>query len=155
MYEYKVVPAPVRAVKVRGLKTTAERFAHLLTETMNALAAEGWEYQRAEALPCEERRGLTGTRTSTQTVMVFRRALAAPAPTQAYASPPLAAPEPPLRLGQAPDLPAAPDSRPDSRPDARPARAEPVFRPGALARGEGERRFPPLRAGEGGEPGEG
>lgn len=122
MYEYKVVPAPVRAVKVRGLKTTADRFAHLLSETMNALAAEGWEYQRAEALPCEERRGLTGTRTTTQTVMIFRRALAAPA-----------AAEPPLRLeGFAPEAP--------------PVRAEPVFRPGALLRGEGERRFPPLRA---------
>ena len=73
MYDYKVIPAPARAQKFKGLKTTPERFAHLLSETLNQWAAEGWEYLRAETLPCEERKGLTGWRTTTQTVLVLRR----------------------------------------------------------------------------------
>ncbi len=76
MYEYKVIPAPARAVKVKGLKTTGDRFAHQLDERLNAEADEGWEFLRAETLPCEERRGLTGLRKSFQTVLVFRRARA-------------------------------------------------------------------------------
>lgn len=75
MYEYKVVTAPLRAVKVKGLKTTEERFAHMLEEALNDEAREGWEYLRAETLPCEERRGLTGTAKSFQSVLVFRRPL--------------------------------------------------------------------------------
>ncbi len=75
MYEYKVIPAPQRTVKVKGLKTPGERFAHLLAEAMNAEAEEGWEFLRAETLPCEERKGLTGTAKSFQSVLIFRRAL--------------------------------------------------------------------------------
>ena len=75
MYEYKVVPAPTRAGKIKGLKTTAERFAHSLAERINAEAAGGWRFLRTESLACEERRGLTGTSRSTQTVMIFARAL--------------------------------------------------------------------------------
>lgn len=73
MYDYKVIPAPARAQKLKGLKTTPERFAHLLSETLNQWAAEGWEYLRAETLPCEERKGLTGWRMTTQTILVLRR----------------------------------------------------------------------------------
>lgn len=73
MYEYKVIPAPQRTVKVKGLKTTAERFAHLLEEAVNAEAGEGWEFVGAETLPCEERKGFTGTAKSFQSVLVFRR----------------------------------------------------------------------------------
>ena len=76
-FEYKVVPAPRRGEKARGVKSTEERFALGLTHLMNAMAAEGWDYVRAEALPCDERAGLTGTRTTFQNVLVFRRALAA------------------------------------------------------------------------------
>ncbi|MBN8194777.1 hypothetical protein JI667_22010, partial [Bacillus sp. NTK074B] len=46
MFEYKVVPAPVRAVRVKGLKTTAERFAHTVAESINAEAAGGWQFVR-------------------------------------------------------------------------------------------------------------
>jgi hypothetical protein len=74
-YEYRVVPAPSRGVKVKGAKTTEARFAHALSELMNALADEGWEYQRADTLPCEERVGLTGRRTRHHSMLVFRRAL--------------------------------------------------------------------------------
>ncbi|MEI4470883.1 DUF4177 domain-containing protein [Frigidibacter sp. MR17.24] len=72
-YEYKVVPAPARGEKVRGLKTTADRFAHVLTELMNTEAAQGWEYVRSDTLPCEERTGLTGRTTTYQNLLTFRR----------------------------------------------------------------------------------
>lgn len=74
-FEYKVIPAPKRGEKARGVKTTEERFAYALTNLMNDLGAEGWDYVRADALPCEERVGLTGTKTTFQNMLVFRRAL--------------------------------------------------------------------------------
>jgi hypothetical protein len=74
-FEYKVIPAPKRGEKARGVKTTEDRFAHALTTLMNQLGAEGWDYVRADALPCEERVGLTGTKTTFQNVLVFRRAI--------------------------------------------------------------------------------
>jgi len=75
VYEYKVVPAPMRGEKERGLKTGAERFAHALSLMMNDLAADGWEYWRAETLPAEERTGLTSKSTVYHNLLVFRRAL--------------------------------------------------------------------------------
>lgn len=72
-YEYKVVPAPVRGDKVKGLKSTADKFAHALTALMNELGAAGWDYVRADTLPCEERSGLTGKVTTYQNMLVFRR----------------------------------------------------------------------------------
>ncbi|MEM1152440.1 MAG: hypothetical protein AAGI03_18185 [Pseudomonadota bacterium] len=42
---------------------------------MNTYAADGWEYQRADILPSEERRGLRAAQTVYRTVLVFRRAL--------------------------------------------------------------------------------
>ena len=74
-FEYKVIPAPKRGEKARGVKTTEDRFALALTHLMNDLGAEGWDYVRADALPCEERVGLTGTKTTFQNVLVFRRPL--------------------------------------------------------------------------------
>ena len=75
-YEFKVIPAPKRGEKARGVKTTEDRFALALTTLMNQLGAEGWDYVRADALPCEERIGFTGTKTTFQNVLVFRRAIA-------------------------------------------------------------------------------
>ena len=72
-FEFKVIPAPKRGEKARGVKTTEERFSLALTTLMNQLGAEGWDYVRADALPCEERVGLTGTKTTFQNVLVFRR----------------------------------------------------------------------------------
>jgi hypothetical protein len=74
-YEYKVVPAPERAPKVKGLKGPA-KFAAGLENLMNEYAQDGWEYQRAESLPDEERKGLMGGReVVTRTILVFRREL--------------------------------------------------------------------------------
>lgn len=74
-YEYRVVPAPRKGEKARGLKTLEERFAHSLAGLMNKMGAEGWEYQRADTLPMDERVGLTGSKTTFQNMLVFRRAL--------------------------------------------------------------------------------
>lgn len=73
-YEYKVVPAPTRGQKAKGIKGPDGRFANALEIEMNRLGAEGWEYLRADTLPHEERSGLTGSNTSYRSVLVFRRA---------------------------------------------------------------------------------
>lgn len=78
-YEYRVRPAPDRGAKAKGLKTTSDRFAHALEEMMNEMGAAGWEYQRTDTLPCQERVGLTGRQTTFQHMLVFRRSLAAEA----------------------------------------------------------------------------
>lgn len=75
-YEYKVVPAPMKGVKAKGVKGAEAQFAHALSELMNSLAADGWEYQRADTLPSETRSGLTGKTTVFRNVLVFRRPLA-------------------------------------------------------------------------------
>jgi hypothetical protein len=75
-YEYHVVPAPRRGEKARGAKTTEERFALALTRLMNDLGRDGWDYLRADTLPCEERAGLTGKTTAFQHMLIFRRTLA-------------------------------------------------------------------------------
>lgn len=72
-YEYKVIPAPAKGRKARGVKGPEARFAHALELQMNELAAEGWEYLRADILPSEERQGLTSTQTVYRSVLVFRR----------------------------------------------------------------------------------
>lgn len=78
-FEYSVIPAPDRGEKARGAKTPSDRFSIALTATLNEMAADGWEYIRAETLPSEERSGLTGRTTVYHNVLVFRRPLA-PAP---------------------------------------------------------------------------
>lgn len=79
-FEYKVVPAPKRGLKARGLKGAEAQFANALATLMNAEAADGWEYQRTDSLPCEERQGLTGRVTVFQNMLVFRRSLTVEAP---------------------------------------------------------------------------
>ena len=51
LYEYTVIPAPARGEKARGARTPAERFSFALLTEMNRMAANGWEYVRAETLP--------------------------------------------------------------------------------------------------------
>ncbi|MCR9125241.1 MAG: DUF4177 domain-containing protein [Rhodobacteraceae bacterium] len=72
-YEYKVVPAPGRGEKAKGVRAPEARFALALETLMNRLAEDGWEYLRAEMLPSEERQGLTGTTTNWRNMLVFRR----------------------------------------------------------------------------------
>ena len=75
-YEYKVIPAPAKGLKAPGVKGPEARFANALEHRINQLAAEGWEYQRADILPSEERQGLTSSHTVYRSVLVFRRPLA-------------------------------------------------------------------------------
>lgn len=74
IYEYKVVPAPEKGLKGKGVKGHRERFANALQTLMNKHGADGWEYVRADTLPCEERSGLmTSSSTSFLNMLVFRR----------------------------------------------------------------------------------
>lgn len=73
-YEYRLVAAPQRATKHKGLKG-ADLFAATLQEMLNALGQEGWEYQRAETLPEEVRTGLTARTAIQRHMLVFRRPL--------------------------------------------------------------------------------
>lgn len=130
-FEYKVVPAPKRGEKARGVKRTEDRFAHGLTVLMNDLGREGWEYVRADTLPCEERVGFTGRTTTFQHMLVFRRVLAdapvqsAPAAVAAGAAASagvvIAAPAPAAAMPEArAGLFAVPDPEPANLPDIDP-----------------------------------
>ncbi len=126
-YEYKVVPAPVRGLKAKGVKTPEDRFANALETAMNDLAADGWEYLRADTLPSEQREGIMGKATVYQNMLVFRRAKVAakvapnrPAPQPQISQEPrvtkkLVAPAKP----EAPTPPETPDTdkKPGSSPD--------------------------------------
>jgi hypothetical protein len=82
-YEFKVIPAPRKGEKSRGVKTVEDRFALALTHLMNEQGREGWDYVRAETLPVDERAGFTGTKTTFQNMLVFRRELTADAASPA------------------------------------------------------------------------
>lgn len=129
-YEYKVVPAPARGEKAKGVKTTADRFALALTQVMNRLGAEGWEFLRADSLPCEERVGLTGRQTTFQHMLVFRRAVATAAVAPA-AAPPAMVPAPAQEAGPPPAPSPAPSPAPaPAEAPAAATAAEPVTLPG-------------------------
>ena len=94
-YEYKVVPAPAKGQKAKGVKTAEGRFALSVEQLLNQLGADGWEYQRADMLPSEERAGLTGSTTNWRNLLIFRRALdEAPVAVPERAEPVVVAPVP-------------------------------------------------------------
>ena len=72
-FEYKVIPAPLRAEKAKGVKTPEGRFARTIEGELNRMGEAGWEYVRAELLPQEERSGLKAAQTKWRTVLIFRR----------------------------------------------------------------------------------
>lgn len=74
MYEYKIVPAPKKGLKAKGLKSAEDRFANTLSELMNREARGGWEFLRAETLPSEERAGFRSSTTVYRSLLVFRKA---------------------------------------------------------------------------------
>lgn len=124
-YEYKVVPAPARGQKAKGVKTPQGRFANALECLMNQLAADGWEFQRAETLPNEERAGLTSSTTTYRSVMVFRRPRAGDlsefSPRKLEAPRLAELPAPPEPDSPEPDKPAPqPADRPKEGPDVSP-----------------------------------
>lgn len=124
-YEYKVVPAPARGIKAKGVKAPEARFALGVEQILNEMSAQGWEYQRADLLPSEERAGLTGTATNWRNLLVFRRAVAAAeeAGTAEEAAPVAALParrEPSVAVPVAPPAEDAPP--PSFAPRRRPPR---------------------------------
>ena len=92
-YEYKVVPAPTKGQKAKGVKTGEDRFALGIQTLMNDYASDGWEYVRAETLPSTERAGLTGSTTEWRNLLVFRRAVSSRQNNAVHAEPdPVSAP---------------------------------------------------------------
>ncbi len=102
-YEYKVIPAPAKGRKAKGVKTPEARFALAVEDVLNQMGAEGWDYLRAELLPSDERSGLTGSTQNWRNVLVFRRPLEGD--VEAFQP----------RLIEAPD-PTVPAVRPESWP---------------------------------------
>jgi len=130
-FEYKVIPAPKRRLKGKGVKGNEARFAHALEELMNPLGAEGWEYLRTDTLPMEERLGLTGRNKTFQNMLVFRRrtdvvmeAPAAPVPVPVPVSAPV--PEEPVEVDTPEPEPVPPSPAPEPKP---PVVAPPVEKP--------------------------
>ena len=125
MFEYKVVPAPAKGTKAKGVKTPHGRFAVSIEQLLNNMGAEGWEFQRAELLPSEERAGLTGSTTNWRNVMVFRRPVAVEADEveeqadHAPAVEPVHLPQEPVLTATAGDPLASPDATPVPGPGAR------------------------------------
>ena len=72
-FEYTAIPAPTRGEKAKDAKTPGERYALALSDELNRMAADGWEYIRADVLPSEERTGLTGRSTVYHNLLIFRR----------------------------------------------------------------------------------
>lgn len=91
MFEYRVLPAPRKGRGARGVRGGAAKFANAVSGLMNEMGADGWEYLRADTLPCEERQGLTGKSVRYHSMLVFRRPVAIDQTTGAEV---LALPEP-------------------------------------------------------------
>jgi hypothetical protein len=134
-FEYRVIPAPRTGLSRKGLKKTEDKFAFQLETLMNESATEGWEFVRAETLPCEERVGLTSKTERFQNVLVFRRELvAAPVAentTEARAEPAFRAQAQAARQVSVPPAPLAADA-PEAEPASEPA-SEPVTAPPRVA----------------------
>ena len=110
-FEYKAVPAPTTGTKAKGVKSTEDRFALSLTDTLNEMAEDGWEYVRAETLPCTERKGLTGTQQTYQNILIFRRLEASALPLDRVTTRP-------LRAVEEPEAPQPVDEPPVTEPEA-------------------------------------
>ncbi|MGF1554388.1 MAG: hypothetical protein ACFBWO_18075 [Paracoccaceae bacterium] len=75
-YEYKIVAAPDRGHRRRGLRGGGERLAAAVEEVVAEEATGGWEYLRADVLPSVESAGwFGGRREVNRALLVFRRAL--------------------------------------------------------------------------------
>ena len=119
-FEYTVIPAPTRTDKAKGGKSQSDRYAAALTDELNRMANDGWDYVRADVLPSEERSGLTGRTTVYHNLLVFRRAV--PAAAEPVIVPPVVpatpkpAPEAPTAPAVAPAKPAEKAAAPEEKP---------------------------------------
>ena len=121
-YEYKCVAAPEKAKRRRGAKTRTDRVAGAMEDILKAEAVGGWEYQRTDLIPVEEKSGLFSRAQEVhRAVMVFRRALRSSVQEPAYA--PVASDPQPAPVMQV--VPAA------SAPEAEPVQIQEAPRPAA------------------------
>lgn len=141
-YEYTVIPAPMRSDKTKGARTGIDRFAATLTEVLNQMARDGWDYVRAETLPAEERSGLTSRNTVYHNLLVFRRSLAPETPLRAQ-QPLATTPDP---APTQPTQPAPTPPEPVRGPFSQPMRAMPKQQPQARSP-DYRNAEPPLTAG--------
>jgi hypothetical protein len=74
-YEYQVVSTPTKRIKFKGLKKTDDAFALTLTENINELAREGWQFVLSETIAETSRSFFGKTRRQERDFMVYRRAL--------------------------------------------------------------------------------
>jgi len=127
-YEYRVIPAPRTGLARKGLKKTPDKFANHLETVMNENAAEGWEFVRAETLPCEERVGIKSRVEKFQNMLVFRRAK--PDAARANQSAPEAVIAAPAPAAEAPEVVVTPAPAAQDAPaeDRTPPREAPVLR---------------------------
>ncbi|SFI49794.1 hypothetical protein [Jannaschia pohangensis] len=94
-YEYEAVPAPTKAERRPGLKTDGERLAFALSEILNIMAEDGWDYIRSDTFSTESWTDVTGTAEKSQTILIFRRPLTYEAVPEIAPAPRAAAPNTP------------------------------------------------------------
>lgn len=113
-YEYKCVAAPEKAKRRRGAKTRTDRVAGAMEDILKAEGVGGWEYQRTDLIPVEEKSGMFSRATEVhRAVMVFRRPLASSVSQPAYApvaAEPQMAPQPVAAPVAAPAVQVAPQA---------------------------------------------
>lgn len=127
-FEYRAIPAPRKAKSARGLRGTDAKFANAFSLVMNEMGADGWEYLRADTLPCEERQGLTGKTVKYHSMLVFRRPLEDVARETSEATEVLASLSVPAVLAMTPgsDTPSVAAPAPISEPTQEPPLSSPV-----------------------------
>lgn len=74
-YEYKVIAAPAEPALLDKLPRDADAFVVTLNVILDAAGLEGWDFLRAERLPCHTRRWFGRSRHEVRDMLVFRRAL--------------------------------------------------------------------------------
>lgn len=104
MIEYKVIPAPVRRRKMKGLSGKEDAFSATLSTVFNELAVDGWEFVQAEVLPEETGGWLRRRRIEYRHLLIFRRpddasaAFGRPIDSEAVAKKPALEPVQPRRV---------------------------------------------------------
>ena len=74
-YEYRLEAVPTKSKRYKGLPKSEDAFALTVTDEINDLAKDGWEFFRIETINETRRAGLFGTKTETHEYMMYRRAL--------------------------------------------------------------------------------
>lgn len=78
LYEYDVVPAPKKPMRVPGLTREDDRVAYELSSLFNEMAVDGWEYVRADVINIDDVTGIAGNVPKSHTLLVFRRPMILP-----------------------------------------------------------------------------